>query len=224
MKEYPLSIDPPVAKSPTVADTKQTFFTLFTRPLNSIYRRVLDELLVEVHLLVVHHQFRYDPFFGLGLVTVYERFMDGYRPTTDKEEIFVALTQALGLSAEQLRRDAHDLTTASGPVLLTALEQGNEIESLPVSLQDFARTPGVGKYSRLLALGLATALEEPLKGMPETKRQEVFAAICTRWGLTADRVKKDLDFYSQALEQVRKSKESLDEMMEQTRKKRAAAS
>jgi len=208
----------------TVAQTKDKFFTLFTRPLNSIYRRVLDELLVEVHLLTVHHQFRYDPFFGLGLVTAFDRFMDGYRPAADKEMILVALAQALGFSAENLRQDAKALLQVPGTVLVKALSQGPDPDLQPESLREFCQRASLPKYSRLFALGLSSALEEYFKPLTEAQRMEHLTAICKRLGLTADRVKKDLDFYSLSLEQVRKSKEALDEMMEAARKKRQTSS
>ncbi|WP_287128487.1 photosystem II biogenesis protein Psp29 [Candidatus Cyanaurora vandensis] len=207
----------------TVADTKQAFFALFTRPLNSVYRRVIDELLVEVHLLTVHHQFRYDPFFGLGLVTLYERFLDGYFPKEDKAPIFAALAGALGFTDGQLQRDAQAVQQTSAPVLLAALQEGNILPTLPEAVQSLVQAP-LSKYSRIFALGLTTALEPHLQTQLEAKRTEIFDQICTRLGLNATRVRKDLDFYSQALDQVRKSKEAMEEANESVRKKRQPAS
>jgi len=201
----------------TVADTKQTFFVHFTRPLNSIYRRVLDELLVEAHLLTVHHKFRYDPFFALGFVTLFDRFMDGYFPAEDKASIFSALAIALGYTSESLRQEAQALQATSPQVLLALLQEGQILPTLPEGLQPFAANPTLSKYSRIFALGLSMALE---KIQPDSQREEAFSAICTRFGLDAARVKKDLDFYSQALEQVRRSKEAMEEANASTRKKR----
>jgi photosystem II biogenesis protein Psp29 len=208
----------------TVADTKQQFFTLFTRPLNSIYRRVLDEILVEAHLLTVHHKFRYDPFFALGLCTAYDRFLDGYYPVEDKAPIFDALCQALGFTTETIRQDAQAILKLEGQALVAALSEGQGIDALPESLRLFFRERNVPKYSRLFALGLSAALEDYLKSLPEASRFEALSAICGRLGLTPDRVKKDLDFYTQALEQLRRSKESLDELAESQRKKRLQTS
>ncbi len=207
----------------TVAATKQVFFELFPRPLNSIYRRVIDELLVEIHLLTVHHQFRYDPFFALGLVTVYDRFLDGYRPASDKEPLFDALAQAEGFAAYQIRNDALAVQQTPSQVLAQALK-GEAVTDLPESIRVFCEQGVLSKYSRIFALGLATGLESYLQTLTETQRTEEFKVICSRLGLSAERVKRDLDFYTQALEQVRKTKESLDEIIESGRKKRLQAS
>ena len=38
----------------TVSDTKRSFYTHYNKPINSVYRRVVEELLVEMHLLSVN--------------------------------------------------------------------------------------------------------------------------------------------------------------------------
>ncbi len=209
---------------PTVAETKQKFFGAFTRPISSIYRRVLDELLVELHLLVFHRQFRYDPFFALGLVTAFNRFLVGYAPVADKEQIFDSLTLALGLNTAQLRSDAEQLQQTSIPVLANALQTGKDLEQIPDSLRGFIANGTIAKYSRIFALGLSTALDPYLALLPEAQRQEATNQICGRLGIKPDHLKRDLDFYSQALEQVRRAKEALDEALESDRKKRQPTS
>ncbi|MFM6203351.1 MAG: photosystem II biogenesis protein Psp29, partial [Dolichospermum sp.] len=75
----------------TVSDTKRTFYTLHTRPINTIYRRVVEELMVEMHLLSVNVDFSYDAIYALGVVTTFDRFMEGYQPEQDQESIFQAI-------------------------------------------------------------------------------------------------------------------------------------
>ena len=67
----------------TVSETKRTFYSLHTRPINTIYRRVVEELMVEMHLLDVNADFKYDPIYALGVVTTFDRFMEGYKPSED---------------------------------------------------------------------------------------------------------------------------------------------
>jgi photosystem II biogenesis protein Psp29 len=69
-----------VDKIRTVSDSKRDFYTRHTRPINSVYRCVVEELLVEMHLLSVNVDFHYDPIYALGVVTSFEKFMEGYRP------------------------------------------------------------------------------------------------------------------------------------------------
>ena len=72
----------------TVSDSKRAFLAAHPHPINSVYRRVIEELLVEMHLLSVNADFKPDPIYYLGIVTSFERLMQGYQPEADKEQIF----------------------------------------------------------------------------------------------------------------------------------------
>ena len=90
----------------TVSDTKRNFYSQHTRPIDSIYRRVVEELMVEMHLLSTNIDFAYNPIYALGVVSSFDRFMASYRPEGDKQSIFVALTQSMGGNAQKYRDDA----------------------------------------------------------------------------------------------------------------------
>ena len=93
----------------TVSDTKRVFYTTHTRPINSIFRRVVEELMVEMHLLLVNVDFHYDPIFGLGVFTSFHRFMQGYRPEADIASIFDSICTALQDNSQRYRHDAERL-------------------------------------------------------------------------------------------------------------------
>ncbi len=144
----------------TVSDTKRTFYTLHTRPINTIYRRVVEELMVEMHLLSVNADFSYNPIYGLGVVTTFDRFMQGYEPERDKESIFSALCQAVEQDEQRYRQDAERLreVAKSLPVndLIAWLSQStysNRDADLQAQLQAIANNSSF-KYSRLFAIGL----------------------------------------------------------------------
>jgi hypothetical protein len=88
---------------PTVAETKMNFLKSYKRPIPSIYSTVLQELLVQQHLLRYKRTYRYDPVFALGFVTVYDQLMEGYSSDEDKDDIFKAYITALNEGPEQYR-------------------------------------------------------------------------------------------------------------------------
>ncbi|HEY9909843.1 MAG TPA: photosystem II biogenesis protein Psp29, partial [Thermosynechococcaceae cyanobacterium] len=146
----------------TVSDTKRAFYSTHTRPINSIYRRVVEELMVEIHLLAVNVDFRYDPIFGLGVFTSFHRFMQGYRPERDVPSIFDSLCTALQDDPQRYRRDADRLEALakrfSTDELLSGLSQSDplpEAEDLQEAIRSIASNPKF-KYSRLFAVGLFT--------------------------------------------------------------------
>jgi photosystem II biogenesis protein Psp29 len=188
---------------------------------NSIFRRVVEELMVEMHLLAVHTDFRYDPFYALGVVTTFDRFMQGYRPETDKESIFTALCKAVESDPQHYRNDAQRLVaTASGAAWDSMLipDKANDYRD---ALNTIASNPKF-KYSRLFAVGLYTVLEatSPDVVKDTTKLNETFKQICQALNLSEEKVQKDLDLYRSNLEKMTQMQAVMADALAADRKKR----
>lgn len=211
----------------TVSDTKRTFYTLHTRPVSSIFRRVVEELMVEIHLLRVNSDFRYDPIFALGVVTTFDRFMDGYQPESDKESIFTALCSAEQMDASQFRSDAAMALDAARShhgeswldwIARSAQEGGS---GLAQTFYSISQNPKF-KYSRLFGIGLYTLLET---AHPEgVKDNTVLSEALTKLGemlkLSSVKLDKDLELYRSNLDKVQQARQAITEMIEADRKKR----
>ena len=63
-----------------MADSKRRFYSAYPRVIPGLYRRVVDELLVELHLLSGQAGFSADALFALGLTQVFDNFMQGLQP------------------------------------------------------------------------------------------------------------------------------------------------
>nr|DAD20757.1 TPA_asm: hypothetical protein HUJ06_022220 [Nelumbo nucifera] len=92
-----------VTEVPTVCETKSNFLKAYKRPIPSIYNTVLQELIVQQHLMRYKRTYQYDAVFALGFVTVYDKLMEGYPNDEDREAIFRAYIQALKEDPEQYR-------------------------------------------------------------------------------------------------------------------------
>lgn len=211
----------------TVSDTKRAFYTHHTRPVNSIYRRVVEELMVEMHLLSVNAEYRYDPIYALGVVTTFDRFMQGYRPEADRISIFNALCRAIEDDPQRYRQDAEQLQAEAAE--LSADDLIAKIESLPHAheagiqghLRAIAENPQF-KYSRLFAIGLYTLLEcadaEIVKD--EKRLNAALETCCQALNLSVDKVSKDLELYRSNLEKIEQARVVLEDMLAADRKKR----
>lgn len=211
----------------TVSDTKRDFYTYHTRPINSIYRRFVEELLVEMHLLSVNADFKDDPIYALGVVTSFERFMQGYRPEEDKRSIFRALCQSVGGNPEQYRQAAENLLALgkglSLPDLLAKMSSatpGREADRLLETLQEIAQRKSF-KYSRLFGIGLYTILTEadPDLVKDEQKRQDCLQQISEVLHLPPEKLLKDLDLYRSNVDKVEQLLAVLDEALQAERKR-----
>lgn len=211
----------------TVSDTKRAFYNIHTRPINSIYRRIVEELMVEMHLLAVNVDFRYDPLYALGVVTSFDRFMQGYRPDQDKASIFAGLCQALQEDPHRYRTDADRLRSMASPKsaqdLLAWFEQAatTPIDDLQGAIHASVSHPNY-KYSRLAAVGLFTLLEltDPELVKDEARREAILKQVSTALKLPEDKVQKDLELYRGNLDKLAQAQAVMEDILKADRKKR----
>ena len=214
----------------TVSDTKRAFYSTHTRPINAIYRRVVEELMVEMHLLLVNTDFDYNSLYSLGVVGIYTRFMTGYEPEKDRESIYDAIIKAVQGDPEKYKADAAEVLAAGKAlpsldafrsVLSEAKTDGNG-DSLKANLHKIISNPKF-KYSRLLATGLYNVLEEiDAEAIAnDEKRNALLDELAAALGFNNELLKKDIDLYRSNLEKMAQAQEVMKDMIEAEKKKRA---
>ncbi|MCP9850132.1 photosystem II biogenesis protein Psp29 [Cyanobium sp. Morenito 9A2] len=218
-----------MSTSLTVSDSKRAFHRAFPYVIAPLYRRVVDELLVELHLLSHQKGFQPDALFAAGLVQVFDGFARGYRPPEQKEPLFVALCASSGFEASALRDQRQAAVDAvSGHDLETVKQwldhQGEGApEPLGSALASIQRPEF--HYTRLLAVGLLSLLQQA-KGAesmePEALRQASHE-VAERIGLIRSRVDKDLGIYASNLERMAQAVELMEETVAAERRRRERA-
>ena len=212
----------------TVSDTKRDFYKYHTRPINSVYRRVVEELLVEMHLLSVNVDFKTDPIYYLGVVTSFERLMQGYRPEKDKESIFNALCRSIGGDPQVYKEQARSLlelaTNKSSDDLIAWLEspQSEEgIDNIIEPIKAIAQNPNF-KYSRLFGVGLYTLIEKANADLlaEEKERNKTFTLLAEKLNLPEEKLKKDIDLYRSSLEKMNQLLQVIEDVLQADRKQR----
>lgn len=214
----------------TVSDTKRAFYSQHTRPINAIYRRVVEELMVEMHLLLVNAVFNYDSIYALGVVSTYDRFMQGYEPAGDRESIYNAIVQAVQGDPGQYRRDAEEILASAKATssidgfksLVKEAKDSAGSDSLRANLNKVISNSQF-KYSRLFAIGLYNVVEaidtELLQD--KEKREGLMDELAEAFELNADLLKKDVDLYRGNLEKMAQAQEVMKDMIEAEKKKQA---
>ncbi len=212
----------------TVSDTKRKFYNSYTRPINSIFRRVVEELMVEMHLLMVNDDFVYDSIYALGVVSSFDRFMANYRPEQDKAPIFAALCQSVDSSVEKYRQDATAITAASAQLAdqdvltqLTSIIESPANDALTQTIKSVSSNAKF-KYSRLFGIGLFTLIEGTAaeKLATEEGRKEAIEKLSTVLHLPAEKLSKDLDSYRSNLTKLTQMEAAMADVLEAGRKKR----
>jgi photosystem II biogenesis protein Psp29 len=211
----------------TVSDTKRAFYTLHTRPINSIYRRVVEELMVEMHLLSVNADFRYDAIYALGTVTTFDRFMQGYQPEHDQTSMFAALCQAIESDPQTYRQSAEQLQAEAGQFSIEGLIDSLKAEDssddrLTVSTLRGVAASGSFKYSRLFAIGLYRLLEciDPELLTQSDRCNQVLEELGQLMHLPTSKMQKDLELYRSNLDKIVQAKSVMEDILKADRKKK----
>ncbi len=212
----------------TVSDSKRDFYTYHNRPINSVYRRVVEELLVEMHLLSVNVDFKNDPIYYLGVVTSFERLMQGYRPEQDKDSIFNALCKSVGGDPQVYKNQAGSLLdlaeNKSSEDLLAWLESPTSeegINNIIEPIKAIAQNQNF-KYSRLFGIGLYTLIEKVDAELlaDEKERNKTFTLLAEKLGLPEEKLKKDIDLYRSSLEKMGQLLQVIEDVLQADRKQR----
>ncbi|MFK8182456.1 MAG: photosystem II biogenesis protein Psp29 [Phormidesmis sp.] len=213
----------------TVSDTKRAFYGAHTRPISALYRRVVEELMVEMHLLLVNVNFAYDPVYALGVVSVFDRFMEGYRPESDQQPIYNAIISAVEGDPAQYRSDAESAQNAAKEV--------PSIEAFKSLIAD-AKNGGGGvlkdtfhkvisndkfKYSRLFTTGLYNIIEavDATVLADKEKREALLTETAETFGFNSELLIKDVELYRGNLEKMAQAQEVMKDMIEAEKKKQA---
>ena len=220
-----------MSASLTVADSKRAFHQAFPYVIAPLYRRLVDELLVELHLLSHQKGFHADQLFAVGLTQVFDSFSNGYKPENQREQLFLALCSANGFDGAAFRQMAADAATQVGHHSLDEVKGwlSNRGEGAPAPIASLLH--GVQRddfhYSRLVAVGLLSLLQRA-QGADAIDPQALRSAaheIGESMGLIKARVDKDLSLYAGNIEKMTQAVELMEETVaaERRRRERAAA-
>ena len=210
----------------TVADSKREFHRVFPFVIAPLYRRIVDELLVELHLLSRQTGFRSDALFACGLIQVFDSFARGYRPDAQRLPLLQALCSASGFDANQLRQQRDSAMAAMGSHSVEQvkqwIEQAGEGAPEPVA----AALAGIRRpdfhYSRLMAVGLLSLLEQAQGAdvMDASTMRSYAHDLGSAMGLLRERLDKDLSLYATNLEKMAQAVELMEETVASERRKR----
>lgn len=183
--------------------------------------------MVEMHLLTVNADFHYDSIFALGVLTSFERFMQGYRPEHDKSSIFDAICKSVSVDPNQYRHDGEVLKAEASQLTLTQflekLSSSNQEDNSVLSIQvRQIASYSQFKYSRLFAIGLYTLIEtiDPEVLKSEKSRTETLTRCCEALNIPFEKVQKDLELYRSNLEKFAQAQLVMDDILKADRKRK----
>ena len=204
----------------TVSDTKRNFLELYPSPVPAMYSTVIQELLVQHHLVKFGTKFVYDKVYALGFTSVYDGIMDQF--PGDKDGIFAAYLGALKEDAAATRKDAEDMAamaeslgTGASVDALFPDASGSGIQQESASMAS-AFADGSKGYNKFVAIGMFRLLE--LTGNTDPASLE---SLTSALNVPLSKVTGDLATYKALLSKITKARELMAEIVAEQKKKAA---
>ena len=188
----------------TISSSKEAFYKEFPYVIPHVYRRISDEILVELHLLSHQKGFEADKIFAVGLTSAFNQLTLEYEPKQHVSLLFKALCNCNNIDPNRIT-SLSEITITSNKGL-TRKQIENCINDKKESNSLFPLKNKV--YTRITVIGLLSIISEVFKD--ETKKEstkEATIKIATNLGLSKDRVEKDIDIYQLNLDKIKQSLE-----------------
>ena len=186
----------------TVSDSKKLFHEQFPYVIPGLYKRIVDEMLVELNLLNHQNDFKQDNLFCVGLTETFKELTKGYKP----EEHLVLLFESLCNSSNFEPKKIKDISKK------TLEEYKNKsLSEISILLKEKGTT---NLYSsRILNLGIYLIISNAndFKGVKDSEINKTISDIVNKLNLSVNKAEKDIGIYKTTIIKMEQAKELLQE-------------
>ena len=185
----------------TISDSKSDFHKEFPYVIPPIYRKLADELLVELHLLSHQKNFKNDFIFAAGLKEIFRTFTNGYKPNEHTTKLFDAICNCNGFNPSEISRASEEL------VLKAKSFSKGDLKSFLIQLKNDKKEEDY--YSRINAIGIYKLISE-MELFKDEKEEDInkeIIAISEILGYQYSRVEKDISMYKSNIEKMKQALE-----------------
>ena len=185
----------------TISDSKSDFHKEFPYVIPPIYRKLADELLVELHLLSHQKNFKKNSIFAIGLKEIFNRFTDGYKPTEHINMLFDAICNCNGFNPTEITSESDQLVSKAKSFTK------DDINDFITQINN--ENKGNEYYSRINAIGIYKIVSEmPLfNGLEEKEVNKEISKISEQLGYEYSRVEKDISLYKTNIKKMEQALE-----------------
>ena len=186
----------------TVSDSKKLFHEKFPYVIPGLYKRIVDEMLVELNLLNHQNEFTQDYLFCVGLTETFKELMKGYQPNKHLDLLFESLCSSTNFEAKEI----NEISQKSQKEFKN--KTSNDILKLLIQKSNSKLYP-----SRILNLAIYILISnaQDLKGKDESETNKMISDIFEKLNLSANKAEKDIGIYKSSIIKLEQAKELLQE-------------
>ena len=182
----------------TVSDSKKLFHEKFPYVIPGLYKRIVDEMLVELNLLNHQNEFTQDFLFCVGLTETFKELMKGYKPEKHLDLLFESLCSSSNFEAKEINEISKNsrkefMGKTSKDILKLLIEKSNS-KLYP---------------SRILNLGIYLLISnsQDFNEKNESDKNKMNSDIFEKLSLSANKAEKDIGIYKSSISKMEQAKE-----------------
>ena len=194
----------------TVSDSKKLFHEKFPYVIPGLYKRIVDEMLVELNLLNHQNEFTQDYLFCVGLTETFRELTKGYKPEKHLDLLFESLCSSTNFEDKEIKeisqKSQKEFKNKSFKDIFELLIEKNNSKSYP---------------SRILNLGIYILISnsQDFKEKNETEINKMISEIFGKLGLSANKAEKDIGIYKSSISKMEQARELIEELKIKDKKK-----
>ena len=194
----------------TVSDSKKLFHEQFPYVIPGLYKRIADEILVELNLLNHQNEFTQDNLFCVGLTETFKELTKGYKPEEHLVLLFESICNSSNFEASKIKEISNN-----------TLKEYKEKSLKEISTLLKEKNTSNLYSSRVLNLGiyLITANATDFKDIKDTEKDKAISDIINSLNLSVNKAEKDIGIYKSSIIKMKQAKELLEEAKIQNKKK-----
>jgi len=194
----------------TVSDSKRLFHEKFPYVIPGLYKRIVDEILVELNLLNHQNEFTQDYLFCIGLTETFKELMKGYHPKKHLDLLFESLCSSTNFEAKEINE------TSQKSQKEFKNKTSNDILKLLIEKSNSKLYP-----SRILNLAIYILISnaQDLNEKDESEKNKMISNIFEKLNLSANKAEKDIGIYKSSISKMEQAKELIEELRTKDKKK-----
>ena len=194
----------------TVSDSKKLFHEKFPYVIPGLYKRIVDEMLVELNLLNHQNDFTQDYLFCVGLTESFKELMKGYKPEKHLDLLFKSLCSSTNFESKEI----NEISQKSQKEFKD--KTPNDISKLLIEKSNSKLYP-----SRILNLAIYILISnaQDLKEKDESETKKMISDIFEKLNLSANKAEKDIGIYKSSISKMKQAKELIEELRIKDKKK-----
>ncbi len=194
----------------TVSDSKKLFHEQFPYVIPGIYKKIVDEMLVELNLLNHQNEFTQDYLFCVGLTETFKELTIGYKPEKHLDILFESLCSSTNFEAKQIKeissKSQKEFKDKPSKDILKLLKEKSNTKLYP---------------SRVLNLGIYILISNSndFKDKNDSDRNKMISDIFEKLSLSPNKAEKDIGIYKSSISKMEQAKELIEELRTKEKKK-----